>query len=81
MGWSSGQAALIVKHVVKVKQLLEDLARLHPLTCVFHGVKLQNTPWSSGQGLKTAVKNLDPGRKREYSKYGSDLPLYGPMAS
>ena len=39
------------------------------------GVKLQNTPWSSGQGLKTAVKNLDPGRKREYSKYGSDLPL------
>ena len=28
-----------------------------------------------GQGLKTAVRNLDPSRKREHSKYGSDLPL------
>ena len=26
MGWSSGQAALIVNHLVKVKQSLEDFA-------------------------------------------------------
>ena len=38
------------------------------------GVKQQNTPRSSGQGLKT-VENLDPGREREYGKYGSDHPL------
>ena len=52
--------------------------RSQRVTEEFHlsqGVKLQNTPWSRGQGRKTAVKNLDPGRKREYSKYGSDLPL------
>ena len=43
-----------------------------PLLCTFlNGVKLQNTSWSSSQGLKTAIKILDPGHKREYSSMAS----------
>ena len=42
----------------------------------FQAVKQQNTPLSSSQGLKTVVKNLEPGRKREYSKHASDHPFY-----
>ena len=36
MGWSSGQAALTVNHMVKVKQLLEDFPKLHPSHVRFH---------------------------------------------
>ena len=56
-----------------VRRTLEDLARLHPSHVCFSWGQAPKYPLFKRS--RPSVKILDPGRKREYSKYGSDLPL------
>ena len=49
MGWSSGQAALTANHAVKVKQLLENSAKLHPSHVRFHARE------RGARSLRTAI--------------------------